>query len=137
MSWLTIDAWLEPGNQSPLRRETFKLAIVLLYTSGLRRGELLRLVIASIDRDYYSPLEVAWMNRGGYSDVFLEHHPVLGWLGVPGRVARHHTTELDVEIAIGALGWRQADRPRSIESMQRTAASQSREQLVRLFSRDS
>ncbi|MEJ2274518.1 MAG: hypothetical protein P8Y01_08075, partial [Woeseiaceae bacterium] len=28
----------------------------------------LRLLIASIDRDYYSPLEVAWMNRGGYSD---------------------------------------------------------------------
>jgi integrase len=46
---LEATAWLEPGNQSPLRRETFKLAIVLLYTSGLRRGELLRLVIGDYD----------------------------------------------------------------------------------------
>ena len=40
---------LEPGSSSPLRRQTFRLAIVLLYTSGLRRGELLRLVIEDYD----------------------------------------------------------------------------------------
>jgi integrase/recombinase XerD len=34
---------------SPLRRETFRLAIVLLYTTGLRRGELLRLVVGDYD----------------------------------------------------------------------------------------
>ena len=35
--------------RSPLRRETFRLAIVLLYTSGLRRGELVRLTVSSFD----------------------------------------------------------------------------------------
>lgn len=34
---------------SPLRREVFRLAIVLLYTTGLRRGELLRLTIEDYD----------------------------------------------------------------------------------------
>jgi len=50
-------------------------------------------------------------DRGGYGDVFLEHHPRLGWLGIPGRVVRHHTTELDVELAINAAGFRQAAPP--------------------------
>lgn len=40
---------LKPGRGLPLRRETFKLAVVLLYTSGLRRGELLRLLIGDYD----------------------------------------------------------------------------------------
>lgn len=35
---------------SPLRRQTFRLAIVLLYTSGLRRGELVRLTVGDYDR---------------------------------------------------------------------------------------
>ena len=35
--------------RSPLRRETFRLAIVLLYTSGLRRGELVRLTVGDSD----------------------------------------------------------------------------------------
>jgi integrase len=41
---------LEPSPRSPLRRETFRLAIVLLYTSGLRRGELVRLTVGDYDR---------------------------------------------------------------------------------------
>jgi integrase len=36
-----------PG--SPLRPEVFRLAIVLLYTTGLRRGELLRLTVGDYD----------------------------------------------------------------------------------------
>jgi len=36
-----------PG--SPLRRATARLAIVLLYTTGLRRGELLRLTLEDYD----------------------------------------------------------------------------------------
>lgn len=35
--------------RSPLRSETFRLAIVLLYTTGLRRGELARLTIGDYD----------------------------------------------------------------------------------------
>ena len=34
---------------SPLRSEVYRLAIVLLYTAGLRRGELIRLVIGDYD----------------------------------------------------------------------------------------
>lgn len=42
---------LQPASRSPLRRETFRLALVLLYTTGLRRGELLRLVVGDYDPD--------------------------------------------------------------------------------------
>ena len=40
---------LAPTPRSPLRGETFRLAIVLLYTSGLRRGELVRLTVGDYD----------------------------------------------------------------------------------------
>ena len=36
---------MKPGPGSPLRQENFKLGLVLLYTAGLRRGELIRLTI--------------------------------------------------------------------------------------------
>ena len=40
---------LPPTLGSPLRAETFRLAIVLLYTTGLRRGELVRLTVGDYD----------------------------------------------------------------------------------------
>ena len=40
---------LPPRWASPVRRETFQLALVLLYTTGLRRGELLRLTLEDYD----------------------------------------------------------------------------------------
>ncbi|MSP55905.1 MAG: integrase [Myxococcales bacterium] len=40
---------LEPSYNSPLHREVFRLAVVLLYTTGLRRRELIRLTIADWD----------------------------------------------------------------------------------------
>jgi integrase/recombinase XerD len=40
---------LEPVPLSPLRPHLYRLAIVLLYTTGLRRGELLRLSIGDYD----------------------------------------------------------------------------------------
>lgn len=40
---------LDPKPTSPLRSQVFRLAIVLLYTMGLRRGELLRLTIGDHD----------------------------------------------------------------------------------------
>lgn len=46
---LAAAADLKPGSGSPLRRETFRLALVLLYTTGLRRGELLRLTVEDYD----------------------------------------------------------------------------------------
>ncbi len=46
---LQAAALLEPHPLSPLRAQVFRLAIVLLYTTGLRRGELLRLRIGDYD----------------------------------------------------------------------------------------
>jgi len=40
---------LQRSTQSPLRPEVVRLAIVLLYTTGLRFGELLRLVVGDFD----------------------------------------------------------------------------------------
>ena len=40
---------LEPIPHSPIRAQVYRLAIVLLYTTGLRRGELLRLRIEDYD----------------------------------------------------------------------------------------
>ena len=40
---------LRPANRSPLRRQNVLLGLVLLYTAGLRRGELLRLTVADCD----------------------------------------------------------------------------------------
>jgi integrase len=40
---------LEPSQVCPLRAELFSLAIALLYTTGLRRGELLRMTVGDYD----------------------------------------------------------------------------------------
>ncbi len=40
---------LRPSSTSPLRREVFRLAVVLLQTAGLRRGELVRLTLGDCD----------------------------------------------------------------------------------------
>ncbi|WP_210266299.1 tyrosine-type recombinase/integrase [Bradyrhizobium australiense] len=40
---------LAPTSTSPLRPAVMRLAVVLLYTAGLRRGELLRLSLADVD----------------------------------------------------------------------------------------
>ncbi len=40
---------LAPCSRSPLRAQTFRIAIILLYTSGLRRGELLSLALGDFN----------------------------------------------------------------------------------------
>ena len=40
---------LPPASRSPLRAAAYRLAVVLLYTTGLRRGELVRLTVADYD----------------------------------------------------------------------------------------
>ena len=42
-------ALLSRTSNSPLRPEVFRLALVLLYTTGLRRGELVRLTVGDYD----------------------------------------------------------------------------------------
>jgi integrase len=49
---LRVAASLQPRADTPLCPQVFRLAIVLLYTAGLRRGELMRLVLGD-----YDPLE--------------------------------------------------------------------------------
>lgn len=46
---LRVADGLERHGRSPLRREISRLAIVLLYTTGMRRGELLRLSVGDYD----------------------------------------------------------------------------------------
>jgi integrase/recombinase XerD len=40
---------LPPSQHNPLRAATLRISIVLLYTAGLRRGELLRLTLSDVD----------------------------------------------------------------------------------------
>jgi integrase/recombinase XerD len=49
---LTVISALPPASTSPFRRENLRLAIVILYTTGLRVGELVRLTL-----DDYDPCE--------------------------------------------------------------------------------
>lgn len=60
-------------------------------------------------------------DRGGMDGQLTEHHPTLGWLGLPGADVRHRTTEFDVRYRIGEDGFRRLpddvtaprpDRPR-------------------------
>jgi integrase len=46
---LATAALLPPSHQNPLRAETIRLALVLLFCCGLRRGELLRLKMRDFD----------------------------------------------------------------------------------------
>jgi len=46
---LRAAATLSPKSNSPLYSEGMRLAVVLLYTAGLRRGELVRLVLSDYD----------------------------------------------------------------------------------------
>jgi len=48
---LRATSTLAPTPHSPLRPHVFHLAVVLLYTTGLRRGELLRLTLGDYARD--------------------------------------------------------------------------------------
>lgn len=46
---LAVAKGLKPSTNSPLRPDVMRIAVVILYTSGLRRGELLRLTLADAD----------------------------------------------------------------------------------------
>jgi len=46
---LRVAGELPPRSASPLRSRSYRLAVVLLYTAGLRRGELVRLVLSDYD----------------------------------------------------------------------------------------
>jgi integrase/recombinase XerD len=46
---LRVAGELPPRSTSPLRSQSYRIAVVLLYTVGLRRGELVRLVLSDYD----------------------------------------------------------------------------------------
>jgi len=47
---------LKSGSNSPIRQENFNLALVLLYTTGLRRGELCRLTVGDYNKKEHALL---------------------------------------------------------------------------------
>lgn len=49
MQLLRTCTMLSPTPRSPLRPHVYRLAVVLLYTTGLRRGELIRLTLTDYD----------------------------------------------------------------------------------------
>lgn len=55
---LRVATGLPPRSRSPLRSQSYRLAVVLLYTAGLRRGELVRLVLSD-----YDPVECVLLIR--------------------------------------------------------------------------
>ena len=46
---LVFVSQLPPASQSPVRAQAMRLAVVLLYTAGLRRGEVVRLTLGDVD----------------------------------------------------------------------------------------
>jgi integrase/recombinase XerD len=46
---LEATRYLQPSTSCPLRTETLRIAFLLLFTTGIRRGELLRLTLGDID----------------------------------------------------------------------------------------
>jgi site-specific recombinase XerD len=46
---LSVTRYLGPYQRCPLRSQTIRIAIILLYTTGLRRGELLRLTLGDFN----------------------------------------------------------------------------------------
>ncbi len=72
---------IEVSAAVPDAAETLALTGLDLYAQGIQpvwlrvrnKGDAIaRTSLWSIDRDYYSPIEVAYMNRGGYSDSGYE-----------------------------------------------------------------
>ena len=51
LAMLRVANQLTPSKLNPLRPAVMRVAIVLLYTAGLRRGELLRLQLGDVDVD--------------------------------------------------------------------------------------
>jgi integrase/recombinase XerD len=46
---LHVASLLRPSQHNPIRAATMRIAVVLLYTAGLRRGELVRLQLGDVD----------------------------------------------------------------------------------------
>src|SRR5258708_12612293 len=46
---------INPSRKNPLRHATMRVALLLLYCCGLRRGELLKLRLADIDTEHQLP----------------------------------------------------------------------------------
>jgi integrase/recombinase XerD len=94
-----------PG--SPLRPEVFRVAIVLLYTSGLRRGELLRLTIGDYDpRERTVLVRESKFHKSRLLPLSLDGVRAID-ASLRARRARHLPTVPDVPlVAHGAAGSR-------------------------------
>ncbi len=123
---------MRPVARCPLRRQFFRLAIVLLYTTGLRRGELLRLALQDYDpqahtllvreskfhKSRYLPLSPdASRELEAYLDARRQHHfprpvdsPPLLWNGYAnGRTYTACGLTNGLQELLRAAGIRKAD----------------------------
>jgi len=123
---------MHPVARCPLRRQFFRLAIVLLYTTGLRRGELLRLALQDYDpqahtllvreskfhKSRYLPLSPdANRELEAYLDARRQHHfpkpvdsPPLLWNGYAnGRTYTASGLTNGFQELLHAAGIRKAD----------------------------
>ena len=80
---------LRPTATSPIRRTVFRLALVLLYTTGLRRGELLRLTVG----DYHADEHLLLVRESKFHKSRLLPLSVDGRHAVEAslRARRHHS----------------------------------------------
>jgi integrase len=70
-------AQLRPTSVSPIRQTVFRLALVLLYTTGLRRGELLRLTVG----DYHVDEHLLLVRECLHRSLLISHlhlHSIVG-----------------------------------------------------------
>lgn len=51
LAMLHVASRLPPSQHNPIRAATMRIAVVLLYTAGLRRGELVRLQLGDVDAE--------------------------------------------------------------------------------------
>lgn len=85
---------LKPGSRSILRQENFRLALVLLYTSGLRRGELPRLTIGD-----YNPIEHTLLIRESkFHKSRLLPLSADGWMEVDAHLKNRRRLHLPISV---------------------------------------
>jgi integrase len=81
---LQVADGLDPTPASPLRAQVYRLAIVLLYTTGLRRGELVRLTLGDYaPQDRTLLVRQSKFHKSRYlplsNDTVVEMHAYLDW----------------------------------------------------------
>jgi integrase/recombinase XerD len=110
---LRASSGLKRGPSSPLRPEVIRLAIVLLFTTGIRRGELLRLTMGDYD---HLPRVREYEGRALTHSVGRSNHQRLAANGPKNRqISRYLKSASRAESrdrwSEDSVRWRQTDCP--------------------------